>query len=91
MQTRERILHRIADSLQANEDEILEANKADVKAFAGKIDDQLMQRLKMEPSKITSLVTGELHLAKQWVCYNGVCSCGSQQVWTAGGKLVCFL
>ena len=58
MQTRVRILRRIADSLEEKEEEIMEANAADVAAFDGKIDDQLMQRLKLKHSKIASLVTG---------------------------------
>ena len=52
-------MHRIADSLQKKGDAIMEANEADVNAFRGKIEDQLMERLKLKPSKITSLVKGE--------------------------------
>ena len=58
LQTRVRILHRVADSLQRNEAAIMAANQEDVAAFDGKIDDQLMQRLKLKHSKIASLVTG---------------------------------
>ena len=56
MQVRERILERIADSLEDNTDAILEANAADVAAMAGRIDQQLMQRLQLKPAKLTSLI-----------------------------------
>ena len=56
MQVRERILRRIADSLEASTDAILEANTADVAAMAGRIDQQLMQRLRLKPAKLQSLI-----------------------------------
>ena len=51
-----RILQRIADSLEASTDAILEANAADVAAMAGRIDQQLMQRLQLKPAKLQSLI-----------------------------------
>ena len=53
---RERILRRIADSMDASTDAILEANAADVAAMAGRIDQQLMQRLQLKPAKLQSLI-----------------------------------
>ncbi len=46
------ILQRVADSLLAAEDEILAANEEDVAASASKIDNTLMQRLKLKPAKL---------------------------------------
>jgi len=53
---RERILRRIADSMDASTDAILEANAADVAAMSGRIDQQLMQRLQLKPAKLQSLI-----------------------------------
>ena len=51
-QKRVAILQRVADSLLAAEDEILAANEEDVVASASKIDNTLMQRLKLKPAKL---------------------------------------
>jgi gamma-glutamyl phosphate reductase len=53
--TREAILHRIADSLVANESRILEENAKDVAAAQGAISDTTMQRLVLKPNKIAQL------------------------------------
>jgi len=51
-QKRVAILHRVADSLLAAEDEIMAANEEDVAASSTKIDNTLMQRLKLKPAKL---------------------------------------
>lgn len=66
MQKREEILYKIADALEARQDEIIEANAEDVKnAKEGKIDDNLMQRLGLKPQKLKNLLTGIRSIAKQ--------------------------
>ena len=89
VQVRVRILQRIADSLQASTDEILEANAADVAAMAGRIDQQLMQRLQLKPAKLQSLInsacsaqvqTGVPHI-RVWlhrVLHGALLSCHSE-------------
>ena len=92
-QVRERILRRIADSMDASTDAILEANAADVAAMAGRIDQQLMQRLQLKPAKLQSLInsacagqrpTLRLMCTQRCVCVRvyGICSndgCASAQ------------
>jgi gamma-glutamyl phosphate reductase len=51
-QKRIAILHRVAESLLASEEEILAANEKDISMSANKIDNTLMQRLKLRPSKL---------------------------------------
>ena len=52
------ILQRVAESLLAAQDEILAANEQDVAASTGKIDNTLMQRLKLKPAKLQALAQG---------------------------------
>jgi hypothetical protein len=55
------ILQRVAESLLAAQDEILAANEQDVAASTGKIDNTLMQRLKLKPAKLQALAQGDSH------------------------------
>ena len=57
------ILHRMADALEKNLDEIMAANQEDVKAATGRIDNNLLQRLVMKPSKVSQLANGIRQLA----------------------------
>ncbi|KIZ02834.1 delta-1-pyrroline-5-carboxylate synthetase [Monoraphidium neglectum] len=50
------MLHRVADALVANEQQIMEEN--DVEEARGKIADALLQRLIMKPQKIAQLAQG---------------------------------
>ena len=59
LQTRVAILQRVAESLLAAQDEILAANEQDVAASTGKIDNTLMQRLKLKPAKLQALAQGD--------------------------------
>ena len=65
MQEREAILERIADSLEAQESEILAENRADVSDAALKINDHLMKRLTMDSLKIKQLADGIRSIARQ--------------------------
>lgn len=51
-QKRVAILQRVADSLLASEEDIMAANEEDVAASSTKIDNTLMQRLKLKPAKL---------------------------------------
>ena len=62
-QERSDILRRIADALEANIDDIMTANQADVAAATGRIDNNLLQRLVMKPSKVAQLAEGIRQLA----------------------------
>eukprot|EP00884_Botryococcus_braunii_P005459 jgi/Botrbrau1/14914/Bobra.0018s0018.1 len=57
-QARVNLLQRIADSLEASQDEIMEANAADVEAARDHIEEALMQRLALKPSKVAQLAAG---------------------------------
>ena len=58
-QTRVRVLHAIADSLEANEGAILAANARDVEAAEKRrIDAVLLQRLRLAPGKLRTLARG---------------------------------
>lgn len=59
------ILHRVAESLLASEEEILAANEKDISMSANKIDNTLMQRLKLRPSKLQALAAGIRAIANQ--------------------------
>jgi delta-1-pyrroline-5-carboxylate synthetase len=59
------ILQRVAESLLAAQDEILAANEEDVAASSGKIDNTLMQRLKLKPAKLQALAAGIRAIAGQ--------------------------
>lgn len=66
MQRREEILYKIADALEARQDEILEENEVDMtQAKRGKIDQNLIQRLGLKPQKFTNLLAGIRSIAKQ--------------------------
>lgn len=54
------ILHRVADSLQAHEAEIMAENAVDVEAATGKVSDALLQRLVLKPNKIAQLAGARL-------------------------------
>ena len=58
LQKRVAILQRVAESLLAAQDEILAANEEDVAASSGRIDNTLMQRLKLKPAKLQALAAG---------------------------------
>ncbi|KAK9823707.1 hypothetical protein WJX72_004820 [[Myrmecia] bisecta] len=62
---REQILYKIADALEAAEEEIMAANAADVQAAEGKIDANVMQRLALKPQKIKQLGAGIRSIAAQ--------------------------
>ena len=64
-QERENILEKVAAALEANEEEIMEENAADVEAAEGKIDDHLMNRLRLKPQKIKQLGDGIRSIAAQ--------------------------
>lgn len=64
-QEREDILLRIADVLESKEEEIMQENTADVNAAEGKIDEQLMNRLRLKPQKIRQLGDGIRSIARQ--------------------------
>ena len=49
------ILNRIADSIEAQEAQIMAENVQDVEAATGKISDALLQRLVLKPSKLKLL------------------------------------
>ncbi|PSC76802.1 delta-1-pyrroline-5-carboxylate synthase A isoform X2 [Micractinium conductrix] len=59
------ILHRIADSLEAHEAEIMAENAVDVEAAGGKVSEALLQRLVLKPNKIAQLADGIRAIAKQ--------------------------
>ena len=65
LQDREAILLKIADELEKREEEIMAENTADVEAAEGKIDDQLMNRLRLKPQKIKQLADGIRSIAAQ--------------------------
>lgn len=66
MQTRKAVLLKIADAIEAKEQEILEENAADVKkAQESKIDENLMQRLGLKPQKMKNLIAGIRSIAEQ--------------------------
>ena len=65
-QTRVKILRRIASDLAANEQLIMERNMRDVaSAERKKLDPTLLQRLKLKPEKIRTLVKGIQAIADQ--------------------------
>ena len=65
-QTRVRILRKIADDLQSNEQLIIERNMRDVAAAERKkVDATLLQRLRLKPAKIRTLVQGIRAIADQ--------------------------
>mmetsp|Transcript_6823 Transcript_6823/g.19678 ORF Transcript_6823/g.19678 Transcript_6823/m.19678 type:complete len:819 (+) Transcript_6823:202-2658(+) len=59
------ILQRVADSLLASEEDIMAANEEDVAASSTKIDNTLMQRLKLKPAKLQALAAGIRAIAAQ--------------------------
>lgn len=61
---RSAILLRIADALEERADEVMAANQRDISAAAGKIDNNLLQRLALKPQKVGQLAEGIRHLAK---------------------------
>ena len=66
MQTRVKILRKIASDLAANEQLIMERNMRDVaSAERKKLDPTLLQRLKLKPEKIRTLVRGIQAIADQ--------------------------
>ena len=65
LQEREAILLKVADVLEEREEEIMQENNADVDAAEGKIDDQLMNRLRLKPGKIQQLADGIRSIAAQ--------------------------
>ena len=66
LQTRVKILRRIASDLAANEQLIMERNMRDVaSAERKKLDPTLLQRLKLKPEKIRTLVKGIQAIADQ--------------------------
>ncbi len=66
VQTRVKILRKIADDLGTNEQLIIERNMRDVAAAERKkIDPTLMQRLRLKPAKIRTLVQGIRAIADQ--------------------------
>lgn len=66
VQTRVKILRKIADDLNSNEQLIMERNMRDVAAAERKkIDPTLMQRLRLKPAKIRTLVQGIRAIADQ--------------------------
>ena len=66
MQTRVKILRKIASDLAANEQLIMERNMRDVaSAERKKLDPTLLQRLKLQPEKIRTLVKGIQAIADQ--------------------------
>ncbi|GFR42079.1 hypothetical protein Agub_g2875, partial [Astrephomene gubernaculifera] len=64
-QQRSELLLRVADALVAAQDEILQANAADVADSQGRISDSLMQRLVLKPAKIAQLAEGIRAIAAQ--------------------------
>jgi delta-1-pyrroline-5-carboxylate synthetase len=60
---RSAMLRRIADALEAKIDDIMAANQEDIKAATGRIDNNLLQRLVMKPSKVSQLAEGIRQLA----------------------------
>ena len=61
-----KILRKIADDLNSNEQLIMERNMRDVAAAERKkIDPTLMQRLRLKPAKIRTLVQGIRAIADQ--------------------------
>ncbi len=61
-----RILRKIADDLQSNEQLIIERNMRDVAAAERKkVDATLLQRLRLKPAKIRTLVQGIRAIADQ--------------------------
>ena len=65
IQEREAILLKIAEVLEEKEEEILQENEKDVEAAQGKIDDQLMNRLRLKSQKIKQLADGIRSIAAQ--------------------------
>ena len=60
---RSKILLRIADALESELDEVLAANEKDIAAATGRIDNHMLQRLVLKPSKVTQLAEGIRQLA----------------------------
>ena len=83
LQERQKVLLRIADSLEEREAEILAENRADVSEASAKIDDHLMNRLQMDSLKVKQLADGIRSIAKQAepirkvLCRPLCMSCGS--------------
>lgn len=66
VQKREEVLMKIADAIEAKQAEILRENEADVRiAQETKIDDNLMQRLRLKPQKLKNLCVGIRAIAQQ--------------------------
>lgn len=66
LQARKEVLLRIADAIEARQEEILRENAADVaKAEEARIDDNLRQRLGLKPQKLDNLCKGLRAIAKQ--------------------------
>ncbi len=66
---RDHVLQAMADEIAARTNEIIDANKKDVKAAAsllasGKISQALVDRLKLDESKLSSVIQGIRQLAK---------------------------
>jgi hypothetical protein len=60
---RSKILLRIADAMENDIDDILAANEKDLTAATGRIDNNMLQRLKLKPSKVKQLAEGIRQLA----------------------------
>jgi gamma-glutamyl phosphate reductase len=60
---RSQILLRIADALEVHIDDILSANEKDLTAATGRVDNHMLQRLVLKPSKVKQLAEGIRHLA----------------------------
>lgn len=73
-QVRVNLLLRIADALESNQERIMEANAADVEAARGHIEDALMQRLALKPSKVSQLAAGIRAIAAMDEPIRQVCS-----------------
>jgi len=68
VQKREEILVKMADAIEARQGEILKENNADVaRAEETGVDDNLMQRLGLNPQKIKNLCAGIRSIADQSV------------------------
>ena len=65
VQARQKLLVKIAEAIESNEQQIMEANESDVQASQGKISENLMQRLRLKPQKIKQLAEGIRAIARQ--------------------------
>ena len=88
LQTRVKILRKIASDLAANEQLIIDRNSRDVaSAERKKLDPTLLQRLRMKPEKIRTLVRGiqaiadqEEPLRKVWEQYSSPAGVSRQEL-----------